>query len=75
MFMTTQLSDFVNHLAFQKYKGTNYKHNFQNWICFHTQVNDDKTELFPFSEQLELVQLTQYIELRSFSQKQITFFQ
>jgi hypothetical protein len=61
--MTTQLSDFFNHLAFQKYKGTNNKHNFQNWICCRTQVKDDKTELLPVSGQPEQVQLTQYIEL------------
>jgi len=69
MFMTTWLSDFVNHLAFQKYKDTKVKHNFEKWICCPTQVKDGKTELFPVSGQPKLVQLTQYMELRSFSQK------
>ena len=60
MFMTTRLSDFASHLAFQKYKDTTNKHNFQNWICCRSQVKDDNTELFPVSGQPELVQLTQY---------------
>jgi hypothetical protein len=64
MFKTTQLSDFVNNLVFQKYKNTNNKHNFQKWICCRTQVKDEETELFPTTGQRELVQLTQYIQLR-----------
>lgn len=66
MFITTAFG--LCHLAFQKNKGTNNKHNFQNWICYCTQqIKDDKTELFPVSGQPELVQLTQYIELIVFS--------
>jgi len=52
MLMITKLSDVCQYLAFQKYKGTNNKHNFQNWIRYRPQLKGVEPSYSQFQDNL-----------------------